>query len=205
MNTEASTSEYERLSDEALMLRFRDGDVLAFDVLFSRYLLNTKKRVRFLAGSEELAEEVFQGAWEKIIKAKDRYETKATFKTYFYTVLVNLIRDHFRKSSNQAQLHISGDEAKDSESGESIFGGMRSATSRDGEERSFIDECINFLKEAINGLPLDQREPLLLQLDSDFTLEEIATIANVGRETIKSRLRYGLKKLRREVPEECYE
>jgi RNA polymerase sigma-70 factor (ECF subfamily) len=49
-------------------------------------------------------------------------------------------------------------------------------------------------------LPADQREVFLLREEGGFTLEEIGTITGTGRETVKSRLRYALRKLRTCVP-----
>jgi RNA polymerase sigma-70 factor (ECF subfamily) len=50
-------------------------------------------------------------------------------------------------------------------------------------------------------LPEEQREVLLLRLEQDLTLEEIGAITGVGRETVKSRLRYAMDKLRARLPE----
>ena len=55
------------------------------------------------------------------------------------------------------------------------------------------------LQLAMDELPEEQREVLLLRLERELTLEEIADITGVGRETVKSRLRYALDKLRQRL------
>lgn len=52
------------------------------------------------------------------------------------------------------------------------------------------------LQLALDELPDEQREVLLLRLEQELTLEEIGAITGVGRETVKSRLRYAMDKLR---------
>lgn len=56
------------------------------------------------------------------------------------------------------------------------------------------------LQLTLDELPDDQREVMLLRLEQDLTLYEIATVTGVGRETVKSRLRYAMDKLRAMVP-----
>ena len=56
------------------------------------------------------------------------------------------------------------------------------------------------LQLALDDLPEEQREVLLLRLEQELTLEEIAGITGVGRETVKSRLRYAMDKLRARLP-----
>ena len=55
------------------------------------------------------------------------------------------------------------------------------------------------LQLALEELPADQREAVMLRLEQELSLEEIAQITGVGRETVKSRLRYALDKLRQRL------
>jgi RNA polymerase sigma factor (sigma-70 family) len=195
-------SRFAGLSDSALMLLFKDGDERAFDILFERYR-NMKKYTSFLVGSEAIAEEIFQETWMNIIRAKDRYAATASFKTYWFTVMNNVVNSHFRKPANKSELHISDDEAEFGDEA-SLFDSLPSQKSGTVENNSFLAECIESLMKALNDLPLDQREPLLLKIDSDSSIEDIAEIMEVGRETVKSRLRYAMQKLRKQVPSDCY-
>ena len=58
------------------------------------------------------------------------------------------------------------------------------------------DDASRRLLGLIGALPPEQREAVLLHEEQDLTLDQIATVTGVGRETVKSRLRYALEKLR---------
>lgn len=58
------------------------------------------------------------------------------------------------------------------------------------------DELQRRLRDALDGLPLEQRDAFLLHEEGDLSVEQIAAVSGVGRETVKSRLRYAVQKLR---------
>ena len=57
------------------------------------------------------------------------------------------------------------------------------------------------MRAGIGALPVDQRNTLLLKLESGLKMEEIAKVTGVGRETVKSRLRYAVNYLKRSLVE----
>jgi len=63
------------------------------------------------------------------------------------------------------------------------------------------DEQRRRLQRAIEDLPEEQRETVLLRLEQELSLEEIGQVTGVGRETVKSRLRYAMDKLRARLNE----
>ena len=63
----------DRLEDSALMLRYRDGDMAAFDALYRRHKDALYRYLLRLSGHPQAAEDVFQEAWGKVIRASDRY------------------------------------------------------------------------------------------------------------------------------------
>jgi len=205
-------SRFDGTSDAALMIRYKEGDVDAFNVLYRRYS-NLKNYMSYLVGSKTLAEDIFQEAWIRIIKASDRYEETAAFKTYFFTIMHRLIADHFRKSATKHEQSIYEEETTDTDYvSEDPFDNI-SMKSEETQERvgrntpdkqAYLLECIRYLEAALSNLPLEQRETLLLKLETSKSYEEIGEVLDVGREAVKSRLRYALRKLRLSVPEECY-
>jgi RNA polymerase sigma-70 factor (ECF subfamily) len=64
------------------------------------------------------------------------------------------------------------------------------------DEESALEETAAQLRVALDSLSDEQREAFLLQQESGLTLEQIARVVGVGRETIKSRLRYAVTNLR---------
>ena len=202
--SDSDSSRFDGISDAALMLRYKEGDVDAFNGLYQRYS-DLKGYMSFLVKSESLAEDIFQETWIRIIKASDRYKETATFKTYFFTIMHRLIADHFRKSSTKNEQSIYDQQLTDSESeNEDPFGNISMNPDETPEKTVQLLECLQYLKTALSSLPLEQRESVLLKLETSMSYEEIGEVLDVGRETVKSRLRYALKKLKLSVPEECY-
>lgn len=180
--------------DEKLMLAYCDGDVRAFEALYARHRGGVFRYVLRQVGFRGAAEEVFQEIWTKIIAARGRYRVDARFATFLYTVAHNCVVDHFR---SRPPLHLvpfdgdAGDEAA------AVPGPEQEQPDRIVARRQSAQRLLR----ALAVLPDEQREAFLLHEEGDLTLEEIAEVTGVGRETAKSRLRYALVKLRQELKE----
>ena len=167
------------------MLAFQQGDQSAFDVLYRRHC---DRLYRFLvreAGSKEAGEEVYQEVWLRIIRAKASYTASSTFSSYLYTVAHNCLMDHFRRHSG-VRLH----EALEAADG--LAACPLSEPARQGE----LHDYARHLEVCLASLPDIQREVFLLKAEQGFSLPEIAVVMEAEFETVKSRLRYALKKLR---------
>lgn len=174
-------------SDDTLMLAYREGDAAAFEVLYGRYRKPLYRYFFYACGDRALADEFFQDVWSRIIQAKDRYRRGAGFKRYLFRIAHNRLVDHWRRAGRTAE---EGDEHLDQFPGPDTEGPDSEA------ER---DELRNELMNALRQLPPDQREVFLLQQEAGLTLEQIAQRTGVGRETVKSRLRYAVNKLRTQL------
>src|SRR5947207_3257194 len=83
-------------SDEQLMLAYAAGDATAFDALYGRHKGSLFRFVlRSVKGRAE-AEEIFQDVWMRAVEARRRYEPRAKFTTWLYTIAHNRIVDHWR-------------------------------------------------------------------------------------------------------------
>ena len=193
----------ERHTDQALMLLFKDGSICAFNVLFDRYR-KLKGYITRQVQSEAIAEDIFQDTWEKIIKASSRYESTATFKTYLFTILHNTIRDHFRRGSTKHEGLYEDELGADAGNGNPIEEYLPTSGVKPDEEAE-LKQCLGYLEVGLRALPFGQRECFMLKLETGMTMEEIGETLGVGRETIKSRLRYALGKLKSVMPTACLE
>ena len=167
-------------SDESLMLAYQQGDSSAFEVLYGRH---KDALFRFLyqhCPQTAVVEELAQEAWMSIIKAAERYQVSAKFRTYLYQVAHNKLLDHWRRDKNQRN-NLDIDELELSAAN----------TSLDME----ADENLKVIGAAILQLPADQRDAFLLR-EEGFTHEQIGHIVGAGKETVKSRLRYAGNQLR---------
>jgi RNA polymerase sigma-70 factor (ECF subfamily) len=173
----------DRLEDSALMLRYRDGDVVAFETLYRRHKDSVYRYLLRLSLDEQVAEDVVQDAWSKIIRARDRYRPTARFSTYLFRVAHNCFIDYVRRN----RRHVYG-EALDAEN-----------MPAPGDEPDAETERLlarERLEIALRQLPEEQRDVFLLREEAGLSLDEIALVTDTNRETAKSRLRYAVGKLR---------
>jgi len=185
----------ESVSDEQLMLRYRDGDAAAFEELYGRHRGGVFRYVLRQVGLRSAAEEVFQEIWMNLISSRTRYRVEARFATFLYHVAHNCVIDHFRRKT---PLHlISLDD--DPDEAVQVAGPERDQPERAVAMRQSAAKLLN----ALALLPPEQREVFLLHEEGGLTLEEIAAVTGTGRETAKSRLRYALARLRQGVEHEA--
>lgn len=171
------------LEDSALMLRYRDGDIDAFETLYRRHNDALYRYLLRLCRQRDAAEDVFQEVWGKIIKTRERYRPTAKFTTFLYRVAHNCFIDYLRR--NQRHSHTA-DIDPDRQPSEGV--GLDMETERSLARRR--------LELALTALPDEQRDVFLLYEEAGLSLDQIAHVTGVNRETSKSRLRYAVKKLK---------
>jgi len=186
-------------SDESLMLRYRDGDVRAFELLVTRHrkpLFNFILRfVRDTAAAEDVTQETFL----RLVKGADAYERQAKFTTWLYTIARNLCVDAARRGKHRKAASLDapiGDEDGSASLLDLVPDGG-AAVDRQAQSR----ELRLRLQQAIEALPDEQREIFLLREVADLQFNEIANVIGCPENTVKSRMRYALEKLREALEE----
>lgn len=176
------------VEDSALMLRYRDGDVAAFEALYRRHNDALFRYLLRLCRHRAAAEDVFQEVWGKIIRARESYRPTAKFTTFLYRVAHNCFVDHLRRNRRHTQTaNVEPDSQPDT-----------------GERPDMLAErslARRRLETALQSLPDEQRDVFLLHEEAGLNLEQIASVTGSNRETAKSRLRYAVKKLRTAIDE----
>lgn len=178
-------------ADAQLMLRFRNGDYDAFESLYSKHRKPLHRYLVRQCRNDAVAEEVFQEVWLSVIRARERYVATAKFTTYLYRIAQNRLIDTSRVRANDGRLHDVYDD-EDLDASESA----RATPQRAPDDSAEQAQLAQALQAAVADLPAEQRDTFLLHEESGLTLEAIAQLMGVGRETVKSRLRYALEKLR---------
>lgn len=175
-------------SDEDLMRRYQQGDAAAFDQLYARhrrslygFLVNHSGR------SRQEVDEVFQETWLKVVRNRMRFDVSQAFGPWLFAIARNCLVDRWRHLGVVSSLHVSDHIAMQGASSDGIARPDRQAESAD---------IGSAWQAALQALPTEQREVVLLKFETDMTLEEIGEITGAGRETVKSRLRYAMTKLR---------
>lgn len=177
-------------ADEALMLRYRDGDTQSFEVLYARHKGPLYRYLLRQCG-EASVEELFQDIWLRLIRARDRYTVQAKFSTYLYQIAHNRVIDHYRQHARAALTSFD-------EPGTPSLGEL--PTGEDGPlEKADQGWLLERLLASLARLPAAQREVFLLREEAGLSLEDIAAATGTHRETVKSRLRYAVTKLKRDL------
>src|SRR5438128_11631171 len=177
-------------SDEDLMLAYAAGDAAAFDTLYARHRGGVYRYLLRQCRHSGAVDELFQDVWMNLIRARASYAVTAKFTTYLYRLAHNRLIDYYR-ASGQVTLVSADDEAY-----EDIVVSLPAEGSAQPDRRAANRELRARLKAAVSALPPAQREAFLLQHEGGLSLSEIADLTGVGVETVKSRLRYAMNKLR---------
>lgn len=150
-------------------------------ILYEENIAYIYRAALFLTKSKELAEDI---AHEVFLKAFNKYhifDKNKPIKPWLYQIMLNLIRNHYRRTIISLQL----DELKNTLSTDHFV-----------EETILKNEEDRYLWHEVNTLSLKLREVFILHFYMDMTLEEVAKILKIPVGTCKSRLNAGLKKLR---------
>jgi RNA polymerase sigma-70 factor (ECF subfamily) len=169
--------------DSALMLRYKDGDIAAFETLYRRHKDSLYRYLLRLSQNRDAAEDVFQEVWSKIIKSRENYRPTARFSTFLFRVAHNCFIDYIRR--NKRHTHNS---AIDPDSRPNPGDEPELTTEKHFARRRMTD--------ALRTLPEEQRDVFLLFEEAGLSIDAIATATGVNRETTKSRLRYAMNKLK---------
>jgi RNA polymerase sigma-70 factor (ECF subfamily) len=172
-------------SDEALMKAYAGGNMVAFEHLYKRHSGPLYRYILRLVGDAATANDLYQGSWEKIIKARAGYKASAPFRAWMYRIAHNHVMDHFRRSRPVTELPPDEMEAD-------LPG---------PDQRLLEEQRMSGLHAAVSDLPAEQKDVLLLKLEAGLDLQTIADVTGVNRETAKSRLRYAVGKLRKTLGE----
>ncbi|KFX67981.1 RNA polymerase sigma factor [Pseudomonas taeanensis MS-3] len=173
--------------DAALLRRYRQGDIEAFAQLYQRHRLGLFRFLCGLCSDPALAEEVFQDTWLSLIRSESLPRDALLFKTWLYQIARNRLIDHWRKHGKRQGLQDAFDEQVHAEPDSQANPEQQLSLSRDQQR----------LQAALDDLPEEQREVFLLRAHAELQLHEIAELTRTPVETVKSRLRYALQKLRR--------
>ena len=185
-------------ADEVLMTRYQNGETQAFEILLCRHRKAIFNFILRFMRSRELAEDLMQETFLRVIKGATRYERKAKFTTWLYTIARNLCVDHLRRKKHRKAQSL--DTPLSSEEGPTLLElipGQEMAADR----QSLNNELHQKIHNALYTLSVEQREVFLMRETLDMPFREIAQAIGASENTVKSRMRYALEKLRTELEE----
>lgn len=162
------------------------------DELIVRYQHRLLRYLLFLTGNREMAEDLFQDAWMRVLTRGAQFNGKARFETWLFTIARNLVIDHRRKRT-MSSLDELFETGNDDDKPMSYEVADHQPTPFD---RFSSIEDREQIAAALLQLDTLYREVLVLRFHEDLTLEEIAKITRAPLSTVKSRLYRGLAALK---------
>lgn len=167
-------------SDEHLIRHFKDGKKEAFDLLYYRHLPKVYKRVRYVIPENDV-EDVTQEIFIAALNSLSSFRGDAKFSTWLRTLTNHKVAEFYRKRTRKQEPPLS----PLSDASAHTIGG----TSKTMEERVY-------LQRALQELPDNYREILLLRFAEDLQFNEIAEMTNQNLEATKSLFRRAVAALR---------
>jgi RNA polymerase sigma-70 factor (ECF subfamily) len=186
-------------ADEDLMVQYQRGEVRAFELLLARHRRPVYNFILRFVGDKETAEDLLQEAFLRVIKGADNYKRQAKFTTWLYTIARNLCVDQSRRRKHRkhASLDAPMSASEDSNTLLDVIPSSEMASDR----KSVNKELHATMQRAIAALVEEQREVFLMREFLDMPFKDIADVVGVPENTVKSRMRYALEKLRLELDE----
>lgn len=186
------------------MRKFQNGDEGSFDLLLGRHGAGVLRFIIRMTGAEKAqAEDLLQEIFMKVIERRKKYDPGQKFSTWLYSIARNHCIDYLRTESYRRHSSLDAPISVEEEGGAVVIDLVRSGD-RDQEERAFDLEVKELIDIGVRGLKEEFREVFLLREVEGLSFEEIAVVTESPLGTVKSRLRYAYKGLRRVFTESGY-
>lgn len=179
------------LEDEVLKWKFKRGSDEALTRVYEKYLGPMLTLAMGLLNDASAAEDVVQDVFVSFAQSRRTFRPRGSLSGYLATSVVNRVRDRKRRLRRQA--------ARVSESVDSALESMPP------EQGVILSEQAQLLNDAVAALPDEQREVVLLRLKAEMKFRDIARLQQTTTNTVLSRYRYGLEKLRSTLDGEARE
>lgn len=183
---DALPKKYANDVDLQLMLRVKAGDAEAFNTLMQKHEKTVVNLVYRFTGNREIADDLAQEVFLRIYRAAGRFEPKAKFFTYLYTVTLNLCRNHRAKAQRRQTSSL--DETRQGQNGGQMPSRELVDPTGSAEDQVSRLELSSVVREAVDSLPEQQREAVLLQRFQGLGYDEIAEALKLSVPAVKSRI-----------------
>lgn len=183
-----------QVSDQDLVLLFRNGDDSAITELVNRYQSNVYTSIYIMVKDKYIAEDLFQDTFLKIVNniRRDKYSEQGKFLPWAMRIAHNLCIDHFRRIKQQVKITLSD--------GTDFFS-LLPMKEENIEAKIIRKQNEMGVQQIIDRLPEEQREVVVMRVYGEMSFKEIADITGVSINTALGRMRYALINLRRMIQE----
>lgn len=183
---DSPSSQYDELTDEQLIERYRNGQEDLFETLIERYRLELFHFLARFLGNRITAEDIFQESFLQVHLSIDTFDTDRRFKPWLFTIAANKARDHLRREARRPAASLqapigSGDDG-------SSFVDLLADDIALPYESMADEEIREKVRAAVEQMSDHLREILLLAYFEKFSYNEIAEVLQIPLGTVKSRL-----------------
>jgi RNA polymerase sigma-70 factor (ECF subfamily) len=181
-----------RASDEDLMRRTQQGDRQAFSLLYERYSASVLSYLYRMLGNVEDVESIAQEVFLRAFRFAPTYRYPQKLSTWLFTITRNLAINYSRRRKrspvrNVTELNLEGVE---------INGDPHQVAQRATDDVEKQEEIVRMLR-ALDDLPSDQKEVIVLGVFQDMSYAQMEEITGTKAVTLRSRMFHGLKRLAR--------
>ena len=186
------------MDDKDLIGLYQQGNQQALTELVRRHKQRIFSTIYFLVKDQELAEDLFQETFIKIILSlrKKNYSEQGKFLPWALRIAHNLVIDHFRKEKLMPLQHDREEY--------SVFDILPSEN-RDASEQMIHNEKIQFIRGLLEKLPFEQREVVILRHYAGLSFKEISKMLNININTALGRMHYAVLKMREMVGKNSFQ
>jgi len=175
------------ISDEQLIQQFVQGDLQAFDILYTRYVKTVYNRVYYKVPRVDV-EDVTQEVFITLIGALPTFRGESQFRTWLYKLINNKVAEYYRQQSRKkAKMQV------DLKNAEQV---------RDNSDTKKLMEDRIFIRRALSKIHKTYREVILLRFADDMRFKEIANFQGQSLEATKSLFRRAMSALHEELENE---
>lgn len=175
------------MSDEQLVVAYREGGVQALSELIARY---EKELFHFLirfAGNRAFAEDLFQETFLQVHQSAKGFDASKRFKPWLFTIAANKARDHLRREKRRRAAPLSAVIDSSQDSGTSFIDLMEADIPLPTQAAS-DQELAQRVRDLADQLPDHLREVLVMAYFHQFAYKDIAEMLSIPLGTVKSRL-----------------
>lgn len=170
------------LEDRLLIFRVKHGDTGALVRIYDKYAGALIALAYKLVHNSAVAEDLLHDVFLDFVEGVQRFRLTGSLKGYLACCVANRAKDWLRSSDHHTQRSVEMDSLR--------------SVSRTPDQAAMADENASLVNDALDQLPIEQREVILLHLLGGMTFREIGVQQGVSINTVQGRYRYGVQRLR---------
>lgn len=187
-----------KISDQSLVKQYIQGNESCLEMLIKRHKDRLFTTIILIVKDSYIAEDIFQETFIKIIKnlKAGKYNEEGKFLPWAARIARNMAIDYFRKTKRMPTITDS--------SGQDVFRTIKIKT-ENREQQIIRSEKESLVRAAIEKLPAEQRQVLILRHYGDLSFKEIAKMTDVSINTALGRMRYAVTNMRKAMANSSFQ